>query len=391
MMVDERTTRMWSSSAVRDQRPDLAIRDFPEHAAVGLLVSRKDETDAVDDLVRRHAFQRACVELAAKRGNTVSGRIGEHGLTFLSTSRGSVEHSRRSLADLCERASLLASRRFGLRVHFGISTLPVTLPEQYQAAFTAAESALSGNISSSQAKRAARTKSPIGERREELVRLIVTEPNVVPGRFDRFLELVAVRTAHRWDLARIHLEVAFERLCQALQHAGGIEPRSLEPVARALETSVLEGQTLNELFAAYRRAIGDLVQAVQNPATARHERSLRRAEQFLREHYAEAVSLPQVARVAGFAPNYFSALFRQQHGVTFERHVMQLRLDRAKALLSDTRFNLQRIAQLSGFSRATYLSRIFKREIGKTPMDYRWKALYEPKGGRRRANRALER
>ncbi len=129
--------------------------------------------------------------------------------------------------------------------------------------------------------------------------------------------------------------------------------------------------TPDELFAVHRQAVLDIADAVERPDAARHDRSLRRAQEYLLEHYTERVSLKQVARVAGFAPTYFSALFHQRVGQTFADHVRHLRLERAKHLLSSTKLDLQRIGELSGLSTRQYLIRAFKRWVGSTPAQYR--------------------
>jgi AraC-like DNA-binding protein len=391
LMSDDRTRRVWSASSRKNQRPDLHLSGFPEHAAVGLLVSGKEDVEPVDDFVRRNAFQRACVELAARRGDVISGKVGDYGVTFLSVSRGSQERSKRWLSELTEQAASLARRRFGLGVRFGTSTLPssVSLPRQAQAALAAAESALSDDVPVVHAKSAMPVGKPLGKLRQELARLIEIEPAGLAARFDRFLDAVAIRTAFRPEPARVHLEVAFEQMTERLLRGGELEPRGFELLAATLTRSAGEAQTSSELFGAYRRAVRDLAQAVQRPVTARRERSMRRADEYLSQHYADPITLADAARVAGFAPNYFSMLFHKEHGICFEQHLQDLRLARAKELLTDTTHNLQRIARASGFSRASYLSRVFKARTSKTPIEYRWSARHLPREpAKRRPKRA---
>ena len=91
------------------------------------------------------------------------------------------------------------------------------------------------------------------------------------------------------------------------------------------------------------------------------------------EEAREALTLDRVARVAGFAPAYFSVLFKKRIGVTFAHRLSELRLERAKHLLSRSDLNLARIAELSGLSNAHYLCRVFKRATGDTPAKFRRK------------------
>ncbi len=114
--------------------------------------------------------------------------------------------------------------------------------------------------------------------------------------------------------------------------------------------------------------------AVRRPVPARQSRSLQRAVMHIHKHYRESLGLAAVSRVAGFAPNYFSALFKQREGMTFERYVRQLRIERAKQLLASTDLDMQRIAQLSGLGTRQYLARMFRRVLGMTPLEYRLRA-----------------
>ena len=59
---------------------------FTDHRA--MLAQVRPEGDAVEALLQRRAFQRACAELAARTGEVVAGRVGDEGVTFLSAAGG---------------------------------------------------------------------------------------------------------------------------------------------------------------------------------------------------------------------------------------------------------------------------------------------------------------
>jgi methylphosphotriester-DNA--protein-cysteine methyltransferase len=83
----------------------------------------------------------------------------------------------------------------------------------------------------------------------------------------------------------------------------------------------------------------------------------------LRAVYGQLVQEP--------VPERFSELFKQRERVTFEAYVRQLRIQRAKELLSTTDLRTERIAQLSGFALRPYFHRVFKKVVGSTPAQYR--------------------
>ncbi len=50
---------------------------------------------------------------------------------------------------------------------------------------------------------------------------------------------------------------------------------------------------------------------------------------------------------------------------------MRVRINRAKQLLAETSFPVELISEKIGFERAEYLSRIFKKKVGITPLHFR--------------------
>jgi AraC-like DNA-binding protein len=373
-MVDQRTSRAWADPSRLAQWRDAGMTAFPEHAVVGLFTSSQRDANPIDEVVRGNAFQRACVGLARASGSAVSGKVGDNGITFLVQADRSPLRTRRRLLELSKEAVRIAKRRFGLSLHVGVSALEAPLPRQYQAALGAAEAALARRATLVHAETAAWTPSPLFALRRELAKIVDESPRALVPRFDRFVETVAARSAYRPESARAHLEATFERLTEVTLGNGTLDPKTVDALHEGLERTLGEASTLTEVLAAYRATVKDLVAAVEDPGHARHDHGLRRAEEFLRHHYAEPIGLKQVARAAGFAPNYFSELFHAKRGTTFGSYLTALRLDRVKQLLTATSLSLRRIAKLSGFSRSEYLNRVFKKHMSETPLAYRRRA-----------------
>ena len=368
-MVDQRTARVWSSRHRAEDAARLGLLRPADDALVGLLVVKQPKVDPIEDVLRSDRFQRACVELARKHGDAIAGRLGDHGVVFLAAVSGSASRRLRVLRDLADRAAALA-KRFGFELHLGASALPpsASLSEHYQAALRAAEKALSKEVRFvKDAPQAERGPSPLGELRNELTKLAEQSPKALPPRFERYLEIAAQHCGYRLEPVRVHLEVGFESILGGLLPGGVIEQRNLADLRSSLDRAATEARTVSELFAAYRRAIADVSEAVLHPIVAHRDRSLRRAVAHIHEHYTENLSLARVARVGGFAPNYFSLLFKEREQMTFAHYLRQLRTERAHQLLSTTDLALHRVAQLSGFGTANYMARVFRETSGTSP------------------------
>jgi len=98
---------------------------------------------------------------------------------------------------------------------------------------------------------------------------------------------------------------------------------------------------------------------------------MRRALEFIREHLGDPLTLPQVSRVAGFAPGYFSKLFKRQERTTFGRYLQKVRITRAQQMLTGTALSIERIGKLCGFPNRSYFYRVFKNMTSLTPLEQR--------------------
>lgn len=88
-------------------------------------------------------------------------------------------------------------------------------------------------------------------------------------------------------------------------------------------------------------------------------------------HFAEPLSVPQLAARLFLSPNHFSQRFKREVGVTPAAFIRRLRLEKARTLLRETDWPLAHIAQNTGFADAAHLSRSFRDCYGLTPHKFR--------------------
>ncbi|HEV8244524.1 MAG TPA: AraC family transcriptional regulator, partial [Polyangiaceae bacterium] len=372
-MVDDRFPRTWSSAFRLWNLRVLGLSRAPDQALLALGVSRRPASDPVDEVVRRDAFQREAVGLARATGELVAGRVGDQGVVFLSSAVGSARAKKQRLLEILEQASSLG-RRFDLELSFGASVAsPATrLSRKYQAALGAAQAALGQGAKVVFAESGASAPiSPLRDLRRGLGQGLQERPEAAGARFEHYLEAVAAHCGYRLDPARGHLESGFERMAEPLIASGALDEKSFGELCQALDRAASAARTMTDLSAAYRQAVADLSQAVRQPVPARQGRSLRRAFDYIHQHYSEPLRIDAVARVAGFTPSYFSKLFIERERVPFARYVSGLRLERAKQLLTSTELDVVRVAQLVGFNSHAYFCRVFRRHLRMTPQNFR--------------------
>jgi two-component system response regulator YesN len=94
-------------------------------------------------------------------------------------------------------------------------------------------------------------------------------------------------------------------------------------------------------------------------------------KQYINQHIAEELTLEGLAEVVHLHPQYVSRLFKQKAGMTLTDYIMQVRLGRAKVLLSETNLSIMRISEKCGLLDPNYFSRLFRKHEGMTPTQYR--------------------
>lgn len=105
--------------------------------------------------------------------------------------------------------------------------------------------------------------------------------------------------------------------------------------------------------------------------TLRHQQALLAADQYLREHLSENISLGQLARQSNLDPTYFHKLFTAAFGATPARQLLNYRISAVKTGLLEENVSLEALAQRCGFSSASYLGNRFRQATGQTPTQYR--------------------
>lgn len=116
----------------------------------------------------------------------------------------------------------------------------------------------------------------------------------------------------------------------------------------------------------------ELVQANVYPAkeTYGNEEAIRRIMRHIDLHYHEELKRDALAQMAGFSPEYFSALFKGISGCSLTDYVTGLRIRHIKERLLFAGTRLGDVAKEVGYKDEYYVSRRFKHEVGLSPTAY---------------------
>jgi len=92
---------------------------------------------------------------------------------------------------------------------------------------------------------------------------------------------------------------------------------------------------------------------------------------YLMQHFAEDISLEEVASIANMSPQSFCRFFKHCTRKTFLTFLNELRIGYACRLIGDNHYSISEICYKSGFNNLSNFNRQFKRVMHKTPSEYK--------------------
>ncbi|MGI6087607.1 MAG: helix-turn-helix domain-containing protein [Kiritimatiellia bacterium] len=96
---------------------------------------------------------------------------------------------------------------------------------------------------------------------------------------------------------------------------------------------------------------------------------MKKTKDYISRHYAERISLDDIAAALKVSPYYISRIFRQEAKFTLSSYLTEVRMKKAKSLLADKRQTVAEVADAVGYDDPHYFSKVFQRYYGYPPTD----------------------
>jgi two-component system response regulator YesN len=96
-----------------------------------------------------------------------------------------------------------------------------------------------------------------------------------------------------------------------------------------------------------------------------------RVKRFTRRNFNKQLRLEDAADAVALSPKYVSRLFKRETGMGFNQYKLKLRMAAAKRLLAETDQRINHIAYEVGYHNPESFIRIFKKQSGLSPSQYR--------------------
>lgn len=98
------------------------------------------------------------------------------------------------------------------------------------------------------------------------------------------------------------------------------------------------------------------------------------AVSYFNENYNTKISVAQYAESLHISTNWFIRNFKQHMKISPAQYLLSLRMVNAQSLLENTDYSVGEIAEIVGYDNQLYFSRVFKKEYGISPAQYRKRA-----------------
>ncbi len=158
--------------------------------------------------------------------------------------------------------------------------------------------------------------------------------------------------------------------------AGGGDVDDLLELSEKLffESAIVRSQ--GQLLEWLKSRTEDIIHIVSRSHSNRSKNLVVKAKEYMNEHFAEAISVSDVAEAVCISESYFKTIFKKSSGYSYSEYLTTVRINQAKNLLNRTEKSVTEIALDVGYQTPNSFSSLFKRETGMTPTQ--WKNSQKP-------------
>lgn len=120
--------------------------------------------------------------------------------------------------------------------------------------------------------------------------------------------------------------------------------------------------------------ISQYTQAVEELRYNRNQSELvKGVASYVRHHLSDAIKTEDIANALFISRSHLSTRFKQETGMNLTEYIHYIKISEAKHLLKHTDKNLLLISNYLGYSSQSHFTRIFKKMVGMSPIEYREK------------------
>jgi two-component system, response regulator YesN len=124
----------------------------------------------------------------------------------------------------------------------------------------------------------------------------------------------------------------------------------------------------------------DEISSKEYPITLKESETdiMKKSISYMNTNFKDNIDLQSISNHIHLNAQYFSRIFKKEMGIGCIDYLNQLKINYSCKMLCTTDYPVYRIAIESGFTDASYFSRVFTRHLQDTPLEYRRKNSHLP-------------
>lgn len=153
--------------------------------------------------------------------------------------------------------------------------------------------------------------------------------------------------------------------------ASGVHPAVIHAISVAYAQKIYAARDQSELDGIVLAMIREFSEAVQAAHSSRYSPGIGSVVSYLDLHISQKPDPKQLAALAGCTPDLLRQRFREETGLSIQQYLVRQRCRIAADLLRKTDLPVQKVSAHVGYLDNNYFVKVFKKELGETPTDYR--------------------
>lgn len=132
-----------------------------------------------------------------------------------------------------------------------------------------------------------------------------------------------------------------------------------------------EAQNVDEVIHHFKNFLQKVKSEIANRQENPEQENLKKIIDYIEAHYQETITLTELANRFHFNASYLSTYFSTHQGIGLSEYLTEVRIEKAKMHLRNSRIPISEISDLVGYDNHSYFCKVFKKVTGMSPSKYR--------------------
>lgn len=199
--------------------------------------------------------------------------------------------------------------------------------------------------------------------------------NLLPHQFDSMSQLIkfTVNTLQYYienDAPQRYIDDFLYEIYLTIPHSFSLDTAHCAETMNAVLSRLHSFITPEKLYKTVKESLTALY--TKNSSELTPEFLCEKMQNYLEANYAKKINVEKLSKSFGYSSTYLSRIFKKKYGISPLQYRMVLRIDEAKKLLKRN-IKTKNIALLLGFEDAHYFSRVFRQATGMSPSEWKTK------------------